>query len=189
MNIISSAFQRNRKLCWLLVAGWSALSSVGAFAQEKSGFKDSAFFKAYAGEWTMQGELKGAEGNVIKITETWKAEPVGDDTFMIEGTREINGDSQHFTWTVTHNPATGLYEASHRGSADSPDTQRFEISVSEAEMKWELTALMGNNSKIFISDVFTDKEHDTLESKITLTDDSGATTLSGTLIHKRVKKP
>jgi len=31
--------------------------------------------------------------------------------------------------------------------------------------------------------------HDSIESKITLTGDTGATTLSGTLIHKRVKKP
>jgi hypothetical protein len=56
-------------------------------------------------------------------------------------------------------------------------------------MKIDMTALLGNNSKIAITDAFADKERDSIESKITMTDDTGATTLSGTLTHKRVKKP
>ncbi len=163
--------------------------TVLAFAEDKGGFKNNEFFKAYVGEWEMNGELQKGDGGVLKIKETWKAEFVGDDTLNIEGTRVIDGNSQDFVWTMTHNPSTGLYEASHKGSKDSADTQRFEVSVSETEMKIDMTALLGNNSKIAITDAFADKEHDTIESKITLTDDAGATTLSGTLTHKRVKKP
>jgi hypothetical protein len=163
-------------------------ASALAFAEDKGGFKSSDFFKAYAGEWEMTGELQKGDGGVIKIKESWKAEFQGDDTLNIEGKRELDGNSQDFVWTMTHNPATGLYEASHRAK-DSGDAIRFEVSLSETEMKIEMTALLGNNSKIAITDAFADKEHDTIESKITMTDDNGATTLSGTLTHKRVKKP
>lgn len=162
--------------------------AVLAFAEDKGGFKTSEFFKAYVGEWEMNGELQKGDGGVIKIKESWKAEFQGDDTLNIEGKRELDGNSQDFVWTMTHNPATGLYEASHH-TKDSGDAIRFEVSLSETEMKIEMTALLGNNSKILITDAFADKEHDSIESKITLTDDTGATTLSGTLIHKRMKKP
>lgn len=158
------------------------------FAEDRGGFKTSEFFKAYVGEWEMSGELQKGDGGVIKIKESWKAELVGDDTMNIEGKRELDGNFQDFTWTLTHNPTTGLYEASHR-TKDSGDATRFEVSLSETEMKIEMTALLGNNSKIAITDAFVDKEHDSIESKIAMTDDTGATTLSGTLRHKRVKQP
>jgi hypothetical protein len=164
------------------------VTAVLASAEDKGGFKTSDFFKAYAGEWEMTGELQKGDGGVIKIKESWKAEFQGDDTLNIEGKRELDGNSQDFVWTLTHNPTTGLYEASHR-IKDSGDAIRFEVSVSGTEMKIDMTALLGNNSKIAITDAFADKEHDTIESKITMTDDTGATTLSGTLTHKRVKKP
>jgi len=161
-----------------------------ARAEDKFDFKTHFFLKHLIGEWTTEGELKGADGNIVKIKEEWKAEVLGENTFTIEGKREINDNSQNYKWTITHNPATGLFEAAHRASDDNGDTQRFEISFSEAEMKMEMTAFLGGgNSKVVLVDTFPEKGRDTFESKVTLTDESGAVTLSGPLKNTRVKKP
>jgi hypothetical protein len=158
-------------------------------ADEKGGFKQSEFFKAFAGDWSMEGELKGTEGKVIKFKEDWKAEILNDDTLSVEGKRVLDGNEQSYKWTFTHNPTTGLYEASH-AFADSGDSIRFEVNLMEAEMKMEMTAIVGSgNSKVSIIDSFPEKDRDSLESKIALVDDTGATTLSGTVTHKRSKKP
>ena len=159
-------------------------------ADDKGGFKNSAFFKSYLGEWEMAGELTKADGAVIKIKETWKAEILGEDALSIAGTREANGNTQNFTWTFTHNPATGLYEASLQNGDDSGHALHFEISLSETDMKMDMTALLGtSNRKMTVSQSYPDKEHDTIESRIAVLDEAGNTTVSGTLLHKRVKKP
>jgi hypothetical protein len=160
-----------------------------ARADDKFDFKAHFFFKHLIGEWTTEGELKGADGNVVKLREEWKAEVLGENTFTIEGKRELNGNAQNYKWTITHNPATGLFEAAHRASDENADTQRFEINFSEAEMKMEMTALLGSgNSRVVLVDTFPEKDRDTFEGKVTLTDDSGAITLSGTLKNTRVKQ-
>jgi len=156
---------------------------------DNGGFNKSAFFKAFAGEWTMEGELKGTEGKVVKFKEEWKAEILSDDTMTIEGKRDLDNNSQSYKWTLTHNPTTGLYEANH-SVADSGDSLRFEVNLMETEMKMEISGFIGSsNSKVTIVDSFSGADRDNLESKITLTDDTGATTLSGTVTHKRTKKP
>lgn len=162
----------------------------GALAEDKFDFKTHFFLKHLLGEWTTEGELKGKEGNVVRIKEDWKAEALGENTFAIEGKREINENSQTFKWTITHNPGTNLFEATHHSGDDNPDTQRFEIQFSEAEMKMEMTALLGGgDSKVVIVDTFRGKERDSFEGRVTLTDESGAVTLSGTLKSMRIKKP
>lgn len=160
-----------------------------ARADDKFDFKTHFFFRHLIGEWTTEGELKGTDGNVVKLKEEWKAEALGENTLTIEGKRELNENSQNYKWTITHNPTTGLFEAAHRASDDNSDTQRFEINLSETEMKMEMTAFLGGgNSKIVVVDTFPEKGRDTFEGKVTLTDDSGAVTLSGTLKSTRVKK-
>ncbi len=160
-----------------------------AGADDKFDFKSHFFFKHLIGEWTTEGVLKGADGDVIKLKEEWKAELLGEDTFVIEGKRSLNDSSENYKWTITRNPTTGLFEAAHRASDNNPDTQRFEINFSEAEMKMEWSGFLGSgNAKAILVDTFPDKDRDTFEGKVTLTDDSGATTLSGTLKSTRVKK-
>jgi hypothetical protein len=51
-----------------------------------------------------------------------------------------------------------------------------------------MTVLGNAESKMTVIDSFPDKEFETLETKVTIMDDSGATTLSGTIIQKRIKK-
>jgi hypothetical protein len=160
-----------------------------AGADEKFDFKSHFFLKHLVGEWTTEGDLKGADGNIVKLKEEWKAEVVGEDTFVIEGKRQLNDSSENYKWTITRNPTTGLFEAAHRASENSPDTQRFEINFSEAEMKMEWNGFLGSgNARAILIDTFPEKDRDTFEGQVTLTDDSGATTLSGTLKNIRVKK-
>lgn len=158
-------------------------------AEDKFDFKTHFFLKHYIGEWTTEGELKGADGNVVKLKQEWKAEVLAENTFTIEGRRELNDNVQTYKWTITRNPSTGLFEATHRASDDA-DSQRFEINFSEAEMKMEMTAILGGgNSRIVIVDTFPEKGRDTFEGKVTLTDEGGAVTLSGTLKNTRARKP
>lgn len=174
---------------WPLLAVVLALAG-GLAAGEKFDFRTHGFFKHLLGEWTTEGELKGADGNVIKLKEEWKAEAVGETTLTIEGRRDLNGNVQNYKWTFTRDPATGLFEAAHRVSDDNPDTQRFEIQVSESEMRMEMSAFLDtNNSKVVLTDTFAGEDRDTFETLVTLSDSSGATTLSGTLRNKRSKKP
>ena len=172
------------------LVGFWLFALAGAGAEEKFDFKTHGFFKHLLGEWTTEGEMKGTEGNVVRLKEEWNAEVVGENTLTITGKRELNDDKQSYKWTITRDPATGLLEASHRGSEDNPDTQRFEISVSEAEMKMEMSGFLGSGgAKAVLVDTFPEKDRDTFETSVTLTDDNGATTLSGTLKSTRVKKP
>ncbi len=165
------------------------LVTAPARAEDKFDFKTHFFFKHLIGEWITEGELKGTDGNVVKLKEEWKAEALGDDTFVIEGTRELNGQPENYKWTVTRNASTGLFEAAHRASDNNPDTQRFEINFSEAEMKMEWTGFLGGgDSKAVLVDTFAGTDRDAFESDVKLTNESGATTLSGILKSKRVKK-
>ena len=158
--------------------------------QQKTDFKSHAFFKHLIGEWKCEGELKAADGNIVTIKEEWKADVFGENTLVMEGKREINGNSQNYKWTIIQNPSTGLYEASHQASTDSADTQRFEVLVPDKELKMEMSGFLGSsNSKVIIVDTFADGNTDVLKSEVTLTDEKGTTTLSGTLTHKREKKP
>jgi hypothetical protein len=183
-NIPGFPSLRFSPLCFLVAMFFGM--ALTASADDKGGFKNSAFFKFYLGEWEMEGELKKVDGDVVKIKESWKAEILGEDTLSVTGIR----NAQKFSYTFTHNPATGLYEASHQNGDDSGNTLHFEISLSETDLRMDMTALLATNKgKITISESYPDKEHDTIESKIAVTDDAGNTTVSGTLIHKRVKKP
>lgn len=166
------------------------LAAAIARADGKFEFKTHFFLKHLIGEWTTEGELKGADGNIVRLREEWKAEVLGENTFTMEGRRELGDNSQNYKWTITRNPVTGLFEAEHRASDGSSDAQRFEINFSEPEMKMEMTAILGGgNSRIVLVDTFPEKDRDTFESKVTLTDESSAVTLSGTLKSKRGKKP
>ena len=147
-----------------------------------------AFFKHLIGDWKAEGELKGENNNVVTITETWTGKADAVDSFFIDGSRTMNGDTQAFKWVFTHNAATDSYEAMLTGA----DGQmiRFEGSVSDVTLVMDLKAITGNgNGSIAVQDSFAEGSKDTLNSKVTFTGDQGQTTLEGTIIHKRVKAP
>ena len=173
-------------LSWRLLLSSFFIFAGCAIGQEKTDFKNHPFFQHMIGEWVGEGELKDAHDTLIKFKTEWKADVEGENAFVIEGNREINGNAQTYKWTIIHNPTTGAYEANHK----APDSEavRFEVLVPEGEMRIEMTVLGNAESKMTVIDSFPDKEFETLETKVTIMDDSGATTLSGTIIQKRVKK-
>ena len=158
-------------------------------AQQKFGFATHPLFKCLIGEWKSEGVLKNPEGNEIKIVEEWTGKTTAEGEFVMEGCRLINDEKQEFTWTFSHNEATGLYEAVHVVSSNGGETKRFEASVSDVDLTMELRLVGDGDSGITIKDSFADAAHDTLNSDVNLTSSGGATTLSGKLTHKRVKKP
>jgi hypothetical protein len=145
-------------------------------------------FKHYIGTWMAEGELKN-ENTVITIKEEWTGKPDGDNAFLIEGNRTINGDTQPFKWTITYNEGADSYDATISG-AGGAQPLRFEGHVFEENLTLELKAITGSDqSAITIIDSFKGDAKDTLESKITSTGDAGQTTLEGVIKHQREKKP
>jgi hypothetical protein len=158
-------------------------------AGEPGQFKDHSFFKHMVGDWTCEGELKGIDGIILKITEQWKGEFLGDNTFQASGNRDIDGRSEEFGWTFIRNPATGSIEATHHDGRNASATDRFEVLVSDDHSKIEMTALgTGPNEKIVVVQEFRKNDHDILHDKVTFTDSSGTAVLSGELVNKRVPK-
>ncbi len=147
-----------------------------------------AFFKHLIGEWKAEGKLTGENNAVVTITESWTGKVDAADSFSIEGTRTMNGDTQKFHWAMTHNTATDSYEAVLTGS--DGQTIRFEGSVSDMSLVMDLKAITGNgNGSIAVQDKLEGADKETMNSKVTFTGDQGQTTLEGTIIHKRVKVP
>ncbi len=145
-------------------------------------------FKHYLGQWSAEGELKNANGEPVKIKEDWTGSADGENSFTLKGTRTINGDTQPFTWTFTHNPATDTYEAVHVGN-DPSQALRFEANVSEVTTTIDLKAITGTSGSVAVVEKFTDNKFETLASEITFTNDQGMKTLEGTIMHKKVKGP
>ena len=145
-------------------------------------------FKHYLGKWTAEGELKGENNNVVTIKEDWEGKSDGDNTFVLEGTRTLNNDTQPFKWTFALNPTTGTCEANLTGG-DGSQPLRFEVNLSEVNQTMELKAQTGQTSAITVKEEFTDDKHDTLMSHVVFTNDEGRTTLEGDIKHKKVPKP
>lgn len=145
-------------------------------------------FKHYIGTWKAAGELKG-DNNVLDIKEEWTGAAEGDNSFVVNGTRTINGDTQPFQWTITYNEGLDSYEAILTG-AEGSQTLRFEGHVSELNLTFELKAITGNgDSSITINEAFADEAKEVIESKVTFTGDTGQTTLQGVIKHEKQKQP
>lgn len=148
-----------------------------------------AVFRHYLGAWKAEGELKGENGNNITIKEEWTGKVDGDNGFLIEGTRTLNGDTQPFKWTITHNAGADNFEAVLSG-ADGSQTIRFEGNASTVNLTLELKAITGSGqSSITITESFEGDARDVMRSKVTFTGDAGQTTLEGTIKHEKQKAP
>lgn len=164
---------------------WALASSRSVSALELS---ENAFFKQLVGNWQAEGKLTGENNHLVTITETWTGKVDAAESFTIEGSRTMNGDTQRFSWAITHNVATDSYEAVLAGG--DGQTIRFEGSVSEVAQVMDLKSITGNgSSSISVKDSFKAEDKNTLHSEVTFTGDQGQTTLSGTIIHERIKAP
>jgi hypothetical protein len=161
----------------------------GSGRADEPSIKNDPVLKYFIGKWTAEGELKSKDGNVTKVKEEWKGQAVSDNTLTLEGKYDINGGSQGFEWNIIHNAGVGTYEATFRPDTASNNSEHFEISIQEAELKVESTALLGDGtSKLNIVETITGKDHDQIESKITLTNSQGEVQLSGMIKHQREKE-
>ncbi|MGV3660393.1 MAG: hypothetical protein ACO1TE_09405 [Prosthecobacter sp.] len=146
-------------------------------------------FKHYIGTWKAAGELKGNDGNNVTITEEWTGKVDGDNAFLIEGTRTMNGETQPFKWTITYNEGTDSFDAVLTGP-DPSQTLRFETHASEATMTVDMKAVTGNgDSAITVHESFPGDSTDVFESKVVFTGESGQTTLEGVIKNERQKVP
>lgn len=146
-------------------------------------------FKHYIGTWKAAGELKGENNNTVTITEEWTGKVDGDNAFLIEGTRTMNGDTQPFKWTITYNEGSDSFDAVLTGP-DPSQTLRFETHASEATMTVEMKAVTGNgNGSITVQESFPGDSRDVFESKVAFTSEAGQTTLEGVIKNERQKAP
>lgn len=163
--------------------------STQARAGDKIDFARHPFFKLLIGEWKSEGTLKGPVGKEVKIEETWTGKATAEGDFVMEGHRMIDQDKQTYEWRFTHDAATGSFTATHHVTSNGEESKRFEVSVSEVALTMELRLIGEGDSAITVKDAFSGKDHDTLESEVTLTGTAGETNLSGKIIHTRMKKP
>lgn len=145
-------------------------------------------FKHYLGKWTAEGELKGENNNLVTIKEDWQGRSDGENTFVLEGTRTVNTDTQAFKWTFALNPSAGTCEANLTGS-DGSQPLRFEVNISDVNLTLEMKAQTGQTSAITVKEEFTDEKHESMVSHVTFTNDEGNTTLEGDIKHKKVAAP
>jgi len=145
------------------------------------------FFKHLIGEWEAEGELKTENNDLVTVKESWTGRVDAENTFSIDGTRTVNGETKKFTWTYTHSAATDNYEAILTSEDGQP--LRFESSLTEEPLALTLKAITGSGSaNISVKDEFANEAKDTLTSKVIFTGDQGQTTLDGTITHKRKPK-
>jgi hypothetical protein len=169
-------------LAWvvLFVAVWSGWS------EEPKDLAKHFMLKHYIGSWEAEGTLKNKDGQDITLTESWSGKVDGPGAFCIEGSRTLNGDTQSFKWTITHNPATDSFEAILLGQ--DGNQLRFEAQFSEADVTLELKAVTGNgDGAVTVKEKFDGEGKDVIESEITVRGDDGQMTLQGTISHKRLK--
>ena len=102
------------------VIGVLLLLTSALSAQEKFDFKTHPFFKHLIGEWSSEGERKYADGRVVKVKMEWKTEAV-ENSLVMEGTRERDGQTNHFKWTFTH-ADSGLIEATYQQEVSNPNS-------------------------------------------------------------------
>lgn len=164
--------------------------AAAALADDKSKFSEHAFFKHFVGSWKSSGELKGADGNTVKIVEEWTCKISDEGELVIEGTRDINDQGPtKYRWNITHNPTTDLFEAVQVLDTNNPqNTLRFEGTVTGDPPVLELKAQFGNGGgSATVTDTFTGSGHDAFDTKIVLLKDNGDTNLEGTVKNERVK--
>lgn len=150
---------------------------------------EHVFFKHLIGKWHAEGELTGENADTVKLTEDYESRATEEGGFSIEGHRVLNGDKQTFHWLITHNPSTDSYEAVLTTNGDEAGALRFEGHVSEVNLTIDLKAPLGANGSVTVTDAFVGDDKNTIESKVTFIGDAGNITLSGTIIHRRVKGP
>jgi hypothetical protein len=158
-------------------------------AEDKSKLGEHPFFKHLVGSWKSKGELKSADGSIVKITEEWTCKVNDEGELIIEGTRDINdGGPQRYRWSITHNSTTDLYEAVQANPDDQQNAIRFEGSVTGTPPVLELKAQFGNGGgSATVTDTFTGEGHDSFDTKVVLAKDSGDPNLEGTIKNERVK--
>jgi hypothetical protein len=158
-------------------------------AADSPKFSEHPFFKHFIGSWKSAGDLKAADGNIIKITEEWSCKISDEGELLIEGTRVIaDNPPQKYLWRITHNPTTDLFEAVQTNPDDPSGTIRFEGNLTGEPPHLELKGDFGNGGgSVAVTDTFTGEGHDAFDTRIVLLKDNGDTNLEGTLKNERVK--
>ena len=148
-------------------------------------FAEHALFKPLIGEWEASGELKGQDGNTLKVTETWTGSIGESGNFLIKGTRHFNDEMHTFEWEYLYNPTTELIEGVMRMST-SEDEIRLEVNLSEQDKTITLKSqLSGDGSALEIVNKVAAKK---ITGVVKLTNAEGVATLSGEVVHEKKKE-
>lgn len=171
-------------LLFLALASWFiGLASVRASKIDKQ-----VFFRALVGRWEAKGELKGMDGKITTLKQSWVGKFDGLGGFHIEGERTMNDQTSRFSWTYTHNPNTDSYEANLSGG-DGAQPLRFECSLADEALEMTLKSITGSGSAaIELEDRFEAKAGP-LITKVRFTNEAGECTLEGSIRSERVKSP
>lgn len=141
---------------------------------------DPPFFKKVMGQWSGQGQLTNASGEVTEIREEWSAESNDDGTFVFAGTRRMGDKDQEFSWVFIYNVSTDLFECEywHTGMED-----KLRCDVVMLDDGVELRAPFGTSGgELLVVNTLSDNE---MTGTVSLTNQNGEEALSGTVIHRK----
>ena len=172
---------------FILVLASVALATGLAWAQQGAELSQHVFFKHFIGNWEAEGDLTGADGNIVKVKEEWTGTATTEGQLVMEGKRQINDTKQSFRWSITRNAATDSFRGELVTDGDEAGKLQFEVNVSEVNLTAELKAPLGASGSVTLVDSFPMEDKNTISSQVTLLGDGGETNLSGTITHKRVK--
>ena len=173
---------------FLLALGFLAVSSGLVFAQQSVDLSQHVFFKHIVGKWEAVGDLKAADGHVVKVKEEWTGKATSEGEFVIEGKRQIDESQQTFRWSITRNAAAGNFAGVLTMDGNAAEALQFEMNVSEVNLTADLKAPIGANGSLTLIESFAAEDKNSIKIEVTLVGDGGETNLAGTVIHKRVKE-
>ncbi|NRB74707.1 MAG: hypothetical protein HRU46_10150 [Verrucomicrobiales bacterium] len=138
------------------------------------------FFKSITGEWSGEGDLTAADGQVIPVREEWTGAETDEGFFEMSGHRMMGDDHQEFRWVFSRNAATELIECRYWHTGMDEELG-FEVQLTEKQA--DLRTPFGEpGGELRISNRFEERK---ITGEVEVTEASGITTLTGEVIYQR----
>lgn len=146
-------------------------------------FKNDPVLSKLVGNWTAEGELTGADGEKISITETWTGKIDDSGSLVMTGTRMMNEEEQEFSWTFSFNSTSEIFECeySHTGMEEP---LRFDVTISVTERTTTLKAPFGDGGSLSVLNTIAE-DGKSMEGDVTIFDAQGQKQIHGTVKHKK----
>ena len=171
----------SRSTYFRTAALFSVLLSVPPLAANP--IADNPFFQQLVGKWEGEGQLVNSDdGSITPVKESWKGEFTEGGNFVMSGHRTLDQNEHDFSWEYFAND--DLIEGQMKMSEPEVDA-RFEAQVSDADRTITLKVELSGGGGIMTITNTVSEDGLTIEGTVELVDDTGKTTTTGTVTHRK----